>query len=378
MTSRACHYTIFFALLFTLFLLEPAVKAENGQTYNVGTSNLNVRSSPSNDGQVIGQLDYGNQVVVFKETNGWGQTYYGGEEAWVALHYLYTDGKSEQSNSSNVSVKNVTVSANSVRIRSGPSTDHQMIGSTNQGESFQLLDTTDDWHQISLSNGNTGWIAGWLTTLSSDNTTASEQSNPVAVKAVVTDTPAPKEKKSQSLAGYNIVLDPGHGGGDPGAIALDGSYEKNLTLSTAQVIANRLEDAGATVIMTRQNDRFLLLEDRVAISNAYYTHAFISIHFDAYPMSNVNGFSTHYYSPFGNDRKLAQSIQTGIADQVSLNNRGIMQSNLHVLRENEDLAVLVELGFITNPDDFATIQTADYQQGVAEGITSGLINYFKH
>lgn len=380
MTSRAYQYTIFFALLFAFFLIEPTVKAGSGETYKVGTSNLNVRSSPSNDGQVIGQLGYGDQVVIFRETNGWGQTYYGGEEAWVALHYLYTDGKSEQANSSNVSATNVTVSANSVRIRSGPGTDHQMIGSTSQGKSFQLLDTKGDWHQISLSNGNTGWIAGWLTTLSSDSATSSDkQSNSVAVKAAATDTPAPKakEKKSQSLAGYNIVLDPGHGGGDPGAIALDGSYEKNLTLSTAQVIAKRLEDEGATVIMTRQNDRFLLLEDRVAISNAYYTHAFISLHFDAYPLSNVNGFSTHYYSSFGNDRNLAQSIQSGIADQVNLNNRGIMQSNLHVLRENEDLAVLVELGFITNPTDFATIQTADYQQGVAEGITSGLINYFK-
>src|SRR5699024_4637897 len=191
--------------------LEPSVKAENGQTYNVGTSNLNVRSSPSNKGQVIGQLDYGNQVVVFKETNGWGQTYYDGEEAWVALHYLYTNGKSEQANSTSVSATNVTVSANSVRIRSGPSTDHQMIGSTSQGESFQLLDTKDGWHQISLSNGKTGWIAGWLTTLSSDNTSASDkQSNPVVVKAATTDTPTPKAKKSQSLAGYNIILDPGH------------------------------------------------------------------------------------------------------------------------------------------------------------------------
>src|SRR5699024_9783159 len=358
-------------------LIEPDVKAESGQTYKVGTSNLNVRTSPSNDGQVIGQLDSESQVVVFKESNGWGQTYYGGEEAWVALHYLYIDEENVQTAYA-ASPSKVTITANSVRIRSGPSTSHQMIGSTNQGESFQLLDTQDDWHQISLSNGKTGWIAGWLTTLSSNDQTTSNQtqSNPVMVEATVTDTPTPQKKENQSLAGYNIVLDPGHGGGDPGAIALDGSYEKNLTLSTAQVIAKRLEDAGATVIMTRQNDRFLLLEDRVAISNAYFTHAFISLHFDAYPISTVNGFSTHYYSSIGNDRKLAQSIQTEIGEQVSLNNRGIVQSNLHVLRENSDLAVLVELGFITNPYDFATIQTADYQQGVAEGITNGLLNYF--
>lgn len=377
MTSRDYQYAIFFALLFTFISIAPTVKAENGQTYEVGTSNLNVRTAPSNDGQVIGQLGYGNQVVIFKESNGWGQTYYDGEEAWVALHYLYMDRKNEQAEHSAVSPRSgkVTVTANSVRIRSGPGTAHQMIGSTKQGDSFQLLATKDDWHQITLSNGKTGWIAGWLTNLSSDNQQDESNNNRSNIVAVA-DSPAPKASGNQSLAGYNIVLDPGHGGGDPGAIALDGSYEKNLALSTAQVVAKRLEDAGATVIMTRENDRFLLLEDRVAISNAYFTHAFISLHFDAYPISTVNGFSTHYYSSIGNDRKLAQSIQAEIGEQVNLNNRGIVQSNLHVLRENSDLAVLVELGFITNPYDFATIQTADYQQGVAEGITNGLLNYF--
>src|SRR5690625_5072081 len=113
MTSRDYQYAIFFALLFTFISIAPTVKAENGQTYEVGTSNLNVRTAPSNDGQVIGQLGYGNQVVIFKESNGWGQTYYDGEEAWVALHFLYTDGKSKQANSSTVSATNVTVSANS-------------------------------------------------------------------------------------------------------------------------------------------------------------------------------------------------------------------------------------------------------------------------
>lgn len=372
MTSRAYKYTIFFALIFIFISIAPTAKAENGTTYEVGTSNLNVRTSPSNDGQVIGQLGYGNLVVIFNESNGWGQTYYDGEEAWVALHYLYEGQKSEQTISPVTAPTNVTVTANSVRIRSGPSTANQMVGSTGQGQSFELLDTKGDWHKISLTNGKTGWIAGSLTNLSSD--VPAESSNYIVTTEVVAATP---KTKGNQLAGYNIVLDPGHGGRDPGAIALDGSYEKDLILSTAHVVAQRLKDAGATVIMTRENDKSLLLDERVSMSNAYYTHAFISLHYDAYPIDTVNGFSTHYYSSFGNDRQLAQSIQNGIGQHVNLNNRGIMQSNLYLLRENRDLAVLVELGFITNPSDLANIQTADHQQGIAEGITSGLINYFK-
>ncbi len=372
MTSRDYQYAIFFALLFTFISIAPTIKAESGQTYEVGTSNLNVRTSPSSDGQVIGQLGYGNQVVVFKESNGWGQTYYNGEEAWVALHYLYIGKDSKQTITPSATPSKVTITANSVRIRSGPSTGYDMVGSTSQGASFKLLASENDWHQIAISNGKTGWVAGWLTNLSSD-APAPQNNNSAKTDTVATTT---QPMSNQALTGYNIVLDPGHGGQDPGAIALDGSYEKDLILSTAQVIAKRLEDAGATVIMTRKNDRSLLLEERVALSHAYYTHAFISLHYDAYPISTVNGFSTHYYSSFGNDRQLAQSIQTGIAQYVNLTNRGIMQSNLHVLRENVDVAVLIELGFITNPSDLAAIQTADYQQGIAEGITSGLINYF--
>lgn len=378
MSLRGFQSTIFFALLFTFILIVPSVKAENGQTYQVGTSNLNIRTAPANDGQIIGQLGYGNKVVVFKESNGWGQTYYNGEEAWVALHYLYLGQERKQASqpqkaTTAVDPTKVTITANSVRIRSGPSTAYNMIGSTGQGASFQFVESNGDWHKIALSNGKTGWIAGWLTSLSSD-APAQQKSN--SVKTTPIAVPA-KTNSNQSLAGYNIVLDPGHGGKDPGAIALDGSYEKNLILSTAHVIAQRLRDAGATVIMTRENDRFLHLADRVGISRAYYTHAFISLHFDAFPIQSVNGFSTHYYSSFGKDRQLAQSIQNGIAQHVNLRSRGLMQSDLHVLRENIDSAVLVELGFLTNPYDLANIQTADYQQGVADGITSGLINYFK-
>lgn len=373
MSLRALQSTTIFALLFTLMLITPTVNAESGQTYQVGTSNLNIRTTPSNTGQIVGQLSTGNQVVVFKESNGWGQTYYDGKEAWVALHYLYLEQGSEQNAKPQeatpaVTPSKITISANSVRIRSGPGTDYDMIGSTSQGDTFQLVESQNDWYKVTLSNGKTGWIAAWLTGSASD--APAIETNHTSVKAST-----PKDNKP--LAGYNIVLDPGHGGKDPGSIALNGAFEKDLILSTAHIVAQRLQDAGATVIMTRENDRFVLLEDRVSISNAYYTHAFISLHLDAFPIHSVNGFSTHYYSLDGDERNFAQSIQNGIAQHVNLNSRGIMQSDFLVLRENVDLSVLVELGFITNAYDLEKIQTAEYQQNIAEGITSGLINYFK-
>lgn len=363
MSLRTVYSVIGFVLLFIFIALDtPPAFAESGQTYQVGTSNLNVRTVPSSDGQVIGQLNDGDQVIVFKESNGWAQTYYDGKKAWIALHYLYQDHGGEPKSLVEATSENVTITENSVRVRSGPGTAYSMTDSTSAGESFQLLDSKNSWHKVALHNGSTGWVAGWLTNSSSSSPTKTSHSN--------TNT-------SQSLSGYNIVLDPGHGGKDPGSIAFDGSYEKDIILSTAHTVADRLRTAGATVIMTRTNDSSLSLQERVSISNSHDTDAFISLHYDAYPIHSVNGFSTHYYSPFGNDRRLAQTIQSGIAGQVDLNDRGVMQNNYYVLRENSDLAVLVELGFITNPYDLSFAQTADYQSNVAEGITNGLINYFQ-
>lgn len=371
---RILQSTGFLALLLSFIFIVPTVKADNGQTYQVGTDHLNVRNAPVGDAQVIGQLGYGNQVVIFKESNGWGQTYYDGKEAWVALQYLYMDMDHEQNVAPVSTPSTVTITANSVRIRSGPSTSYDMIGSTSEGGSFQLLSSEGDWYEIELANGKTGWVAGWLAT-SSDDIPIVESTNNIK-PATVSTSDASIVKNTQPLTGYNIVLDPGHGGLDPGSIAIDGSYEKDHVLNTAFVISQTLQEAGATVIMTREDDHFISLDERVSISQAYDTHAFISLHYDAYPLYSVNGFSTHYYSMFGDDRNLAQSIQANVSQYVQLNNRGIMQSNLQVLRENSDLSALIELGFLTNPFDFSTIQMAEYQQGVAEGITNGLIDYF--
>lgn len=367
MVSRILQTTICFLFLFILFIITPVVHAESGQTYRAGTSNLNIRTAPSSDSAVIGSLDDQDKITIFKESNGWGQTYYQGKEAWVALHYLYLDDEDSQENTAPAvsSTSHIIITEDNVRIRTGPSTAYHMSASANSGDTFQLIDSRDSWYKVMLSNGTTGWVASWLT----DSTeSAANKSNS---SETTTNT-----AKNQSLSGYNIVLDPGHGGKDPGSIAANGAFEKDLILSTANIVAEKLRNAGATVIMTRSNDQFISLEERVNISNAYSTDAFISLHYDAFPLSSINGFSTHFYTPFGNDRKLAQSIQSSLAQSIPLNNREVMQSNYYVLRENSDLAVLIELGFITNSYDLSIVQTTDYQYNVAEGIKNGLINYF--
>ncbi|HAM80838.1 N-acetylmuramoyl-L-alanine amidase family protein [Ornithinibacillus bavariensis] len=174
------------------------------------------------------------------------------------------------------------------------------------------------------------------------------------------------------LSGYTIVIDPGHGGKDPGALGQQNILEKDMILVVSLRIAEQLKQAGATVILTREDDSFVSLQQRVQLSNQNHADAFISIHFNAYDEDYVGGFHTYYYR---NGERLAQTIQKTLAEKIHLRNRGVIQHGYTVLRENHQPAVLIELGFITNKKELATIQTDAYQNSVAEAIMEALVKY---
>src|SRR5699024_4812976 len=372
-TARLITFCLSFLLFFFIFLSDS--HAENGRTYQVSTSSLNVRSTPSHSGEIIGRLNKGDKIVAFQEKHGWILTYYDGKEVWVASQFLApAEGKTQSNDPNHVQqqqTNTVQVMENDVHIRSGAGTNHSIIGTANAGDTYNLKDTSGDWHQIALSGGSTGWIAAWLTNAQ----TSSEQEQD-------TKTNSSNEEKSPSgegtvasngsLEGINIMLDPGHGGKDPGSIGVNRAPEKDLTLSITDRIAQSLRNAGATVIVTRTSDHYLSLDQRVDLSHSYNTHAFISLHYNAFPIETIRGFSTFYSS----DRELANEIHSSIMQNINMQDRGVNQADFHVMRENNNPAILLELGFITNPDDLLMIQSGDYQNGLANGITNGLKNYF--
>ncbi|WP_077622699.1 N-acetylmuramoyl-L-alanine amidase [Sediminibacillus massiliensis] len=341
------------ALVFLLILMGTTnlAQASSNEVYTVDASNLLVRDAPAGDAEVLGHLHDGDQVTVFDVENGWAQTYYDNQVAYVAFHYLYSSDTEIQTSLK----QEVTVKENGVRVRTGPGTDHTITTYTNEGDSFEVVETKNNWHKLETEDGETGWVASWLT-----DSKSSEQ-----------------KRKSQSvgiLDGYTIILDPGHGGKDPGAISFDNTYEKDLTLSTAKQVEANLEDKGANVIMTRDSDSYLSLNDRVALSNDQNPDAFISFHFNSFPISTVGGIHTFYHN--SNDREFAKSLQSGIAGNVSLEDKGIQQAQYRVLRKNDNLSALVELGFLSNPNDLSVIRSESYNDQVAAGITEGVVNYF--
>ncbi|MEI3614241.1 N-acetylmuramoyl-L-alanine amidase [Pseudogracilibacillus sp. SO30301A] len=364
---RKIFYSMILTCFFSLvFFSVPSLSANSGQAYEVGTDNLNVRLKPDHDAEVIGKLDSGDQLIGFQEKHGWVQTYYDGKVGWVASQFLIESQQDNKQNEKTNGNAKLTIDDESVRLRAGPSTDYPIIGHTSQGDEYKVIEKDGDWFNILLDDGSDAWVAAWLTT---EGTKSTKSTSSKSSKNTSNDTKA-------SLVGYNIMLDPGHGGKDPGAFGINGVKEKNLTLAVAKSIAQKLKNEGATVLMTRSDDSYVSLEDRVKISQSYWTDAFISIHYNAFPLHTSNGISTHYYSD-GADYHLARNIQTALNKHTNLNNRGVQHDDFYVLRENEDVSVLVELGFITNSNDKTIIQGENHSEAVANAITEGLINYFK-
>lgn len=369
---------VFVAVFLLLFTFTPSIHADSGKTYGVGTDSLHVRSSPDFDAEIVGKVNSGDTVTAFDERHGWVQTYYDGQEVWIASQYLFeTDEVIVQEQETSNSNSSIKITEDSVHLRTGAGTDHKVLALAANGDTYDLVETSGDWHKVKLDDGSTAWVASWLTnqpTTSKETSSSKKQSSSSANN---TTKKSSSNSSSQTLAGYNIMLDPSHGGKDPGAIGINGEQEKDFALEYANVVAQKLRDQGATVLLTRSTDTYVSLEDRVNISEAYWTDAFISLHFNAFTSNASNGVSTHYYSNDA-DYELAQHIQAGLDKHTSLRSRGTEKDPYHVLRENSDASVLVELGFLTNPNDLSIIHSSNHSSAVADAISEGLSEYLNN
>lgn len=192
------------------------------------------------------------------------------------------------------------------------------------------------------------------------------------------------------LQGKLIVVDPGHGGpdrsrGDYGAVGRLG-VEKENTLAIGLYLRELLEAAGARVVMTRESDvnpsvgtRFEndpngQLKARVDLANRVGADIFVSIHNNANPRTDIRGIETFYYSQRG--KVLAEAIQSELAQYLGAIDRGTSWASFHVIRETHMPAVLVEIGFISNPTDDYLLTTESYRAGAAHGIYNGIVRYF--
>jgi N-acetylmuramoyl-L-alanine amidase len=218
-----------------------------------------------------------------------------------------------------------------------------------------------------------------------------------------------------------IVIDPGHGGTDPGAIGYSGTYEKNVTFATARTVARLLSDSGRyKVVMTRTDDEFIPLHQRVAIARAAHGDLFLSIHADAIPDEDVRGASVFTLSEKASDaaaaaladrengadsvagidlgsqppevssilidlaRRQTNNLSIGLAKEIvsQLGRRVRLLENSHraagfaVLKAPDIPSALVEMGCLSNQQEDKLLRTAAYRDKVAGGIVQSIDAYY--
>ncbi|WP_308641806.1 MULTISPECIES: N-acetylmuramoyl-L-alanine amidase family protein [Paenibacillus] len=170
-----------------------------------------------------------------------------------------------------------------------------------------------------------------------------------------------------------VVIDAGHGYQDPGAVG-SVSTEKALNLAVAlKVEAILKQDPNIDVVLTRSDDTFLELKQRVKVAEKLNADLFVSIHANSSSSSAASGTETYYQR--SNSKKLAQTIHKYLVAATGFKNRGVQYGNFHVIRETTMPAVLLEVGFISNKSEESKMNDASRQQAVAEGVVKGIKEY---
>ncbi len=192
------------------------------------------------------------------------------------------------------------------------------------------------------------------------------------------------QKDPNAVNDYTIVLDPGHGGSDPGAVSPKGTKEKDVNLKIGLKARDALESLKYDVIMTRSDDTFVNLYERANIANRNDADIFLSIHHNSTLNNGVKGLEILYCprdlgtNKLDDQYPLAEAISKGILKTTNGSDRGIIQRpNLVVIRETNMPAVLVEVGYLSNESDEANIISDAYQNKVVEGMVLGILNYFE-
>jgi N-acetylmuramoyl-L-alanine amidase len=177
------------------------------------------------------------------------------------------------------------------------------------------------------------------------------------------------------LRGYTIMIDPGHGGRDPGYIGKSGILEKNLTYRIALRLYKQLNNAGARVVMTRNGDIEIKNRGIVELANSRGTDLFVAIHLNSFTSPKIRGCETFYYTQQSN--RFAKVVQKYLSRTTKMKDRGTHRVTYYVVHHTIMPAILIEAGYLTNPRDEKLILDPDFREVIAIGICKGIKEYVK-
>ncbi len=317
----------------------------------VKASTLNVRSGPGTEFGVSAKVQANTVLPVLEEKNNWYRILLpGNKEGWIAS--WLSEFLAPDNNTSRTAMINVP----SLNIRSGPSTGYGILKSGFLGEEFKVINSVSGWLNIIFGN-STAWISANHTLMRNADGSG-----------------------GSALAGKTIVIDPGHGGSDPGAVGRNYNLtEKFVNLDTALRLARLLENDGAKVVLTRSTDVFIVLSQRVNIAHANNADIFVSIHANAHNDRSIGGTETYYNTSFRSQDsyRLASLLQQEMVRELKLRDIGVKTAGFHVIRNTQVPSALVELAFLSNAREEELLNQASFRQRSAEAVYRGIVRYFQ-
>lgn len=195
-------------------------------------------------------------------------------------------------------------------------------------------------------------------------------------------------ESTKKEAGPLILVDAGHGGTDPGMIGVGGLEEKGINLSVSLLLRDTLEKSGYSVIMTREEDKGLYdssaankkaqdMQRRIAMIREHAPVLSVSIHQNSYQDSGVHGPQVFYYEGSVEGKKLAEAVQSSLNHQLEVDRPRDVKGNAsyYLLKRSRGTLVIVECGFLTNPEEAQKLQKKEYQQKVAAAVSEGIRTY---
>lgn len=412
--------------------VEPStVSTKDRQGKITASGGLILRDMPSTAGKVLLTIPQGSTVEITASQGQWYQTTVQNKTGWISASYVTVVLTYKQG---------IITASGALNLRESPSTTSEILMKIPQGATVSITDDQNDWYKTTYQ-GTTGWIfKDYVTILSAESTGSSSttidlspngkvyilgasgvinESVESIIKGQAVSTysdnlkdfpslPSSLIKPGSQLAydstidvlldpfqgisanvlqGKKILIDPGHGGLDAGAVGSNNTYEKFINLAIASYLDDILTEAGATVSMTRTTDLSVAhiyseradLQARVDLACSTNPDLFISIHNNAMANLNMKGTTTFYSDENPQEAasaNLAGIIQNTITSTVNTNNNGVKEADYYVLRNTTMPAILIEAAFISNSDEEARLQNPVFQKNIATAIFHGICKYY--
>lgn len=321
------------------------------------TQNINLYLEPTSTSNVISTIDSKVKLPVYNTVNGYYLTVVNGLPGYIVA------GSTEDVIVEKPSTPDPTpplvsgdllgrVTVDNLNIRKEANSTSPVVDKVKKGEYVQVNSVNGYWAQVTFK-GQNGYVHKSYLKLLNQN------GNP--------------------LKDRMIIIDPGHGGKDPGTV-VGTIEEKNIVLKVSTLVTQKLEAAGANVLMTRTGDTYPTREGRVDFSHGNYGEIFVSIHANYANNTAAQGTETYYAKTPGDvyeeDIDLATFVNNQIVKNVNMKDRKVKEMKYIVIANTNIPAILVELGFLSNSEDRAKLTDDQYVELFAESIYKGILEYY--